>query len=168
MQSQSFKHRRVAAPLEDAVDNKLKTLLDQGIIEKVNGPSQNVTNGCCIKGERRCSNLHLHFAVLVQMDKQDEARIIMYASKSLSDIEKRYAQTAKEALALVWAVERFYFYLYGKEFDLITDHKPLEVIFSTKSKPGLRVERWVLRLQSFKYKIVYKTGKTNIADPLSR
>lgn len=107
-------------------------------------------------------------AVLVQLNKSNESRIIMYASKSLSDIEKRYAQTEKEALALVWAVERFYFYIYGKEFDLITDHKPLEFIFGPKSKPCLRIERWVLRLQSFKYKVIYKSGKTNIADPLSR
>lgn len=106
--------------------------------------------------------------VLIQFDAQGNSRIISFASKSLSDVEKRYAQTEKEALALVWVVERFHFYLFGREFELITDHKPLETIFGTKSKPCARIERWVLRLQSYKFNVVYKSGKTNIADPLSR
>lgn len=50
-------------------------------------------------------------AVLVQF-KEGEPRIISYASKSLSETVKRYFQTEKEALALVWAVERFHFYLF--------------------------------------------------------
>lgn len=106
-------------------------------------------------------------AVLMQINGQGP-RIIAYASKSLSDVEKRYAQIEKEALALVWAVERFHFYLYGRSFELITDHKPLEAIFSPKSKPCARIERWVVRLQAYKAKVVYRPGKTNIADPLSR
>ncbi|XP_055907549.1 uncharacterized protein K02A2.6-like [Eupeodes corollae] len=95
-------------------------------------------------------------------------RIIAYGNKCLSDCEKRYCQTEKEALALVWGVEHFHIYLYGLDFELVTDHKPLETIFGLKSKPCARIERWVLRLQSYRYKIIYKPGKSNIADPLSR
>ncbi|XP_022826768.1 uncharacterized protein K02A2.6-like [Spodoptera litura] len=106
-------------------------------------------------------------AVLVQINSRGP-RIIAYGNKTLTDCERRYSQTEKEALALVWAVEHFNIFLYGKEFDLITDHKPLEVIFGPRSKPCARVERWVLRLQSYRYKIKYQSGKSNIADPLSR
>lgn len=107
-------------------------------------------------------------AVLIQCDSKGP-RVIAYGNKTLSDVEKRYCQTEKEALAIVWAVEHFRMYLYGlKEFDLITDHKPLEVIFGTRSKPCPRIERWVLRLQSYNYKIKYQSGKLNIADPFSR
>lgn len=106
-------------------------------------------------------------AVLIQINASGP-RIICFASKSLSDTEKRYCQTEKEALALVWSVERFHFYLFGRTFELVTDHKALEVIFSPKSKPCARIERWVLRLQSYTFKVVYKPGKNNIADPLSR
>lgn len=106
-------------------------------------------------------------AVLIQVNKQGP-RIISYASKSLSAAEKRYAQIEKEALALVWAVERFHFYLYGRTFELITDHKPLETIFGPRSKPCARIERWVVRLQTYKGRVIYRPGKTNIADPLSR
>lgn len=107
-------------------------------------------------------------AVLVQHGDAGP-RIIAYGNKSLTDREKRYCQTEKEALALVWAVEHFDKYLFGKEsFELVSDHKPLEVIFGPNSKPCARIERWVLRLQSYNFKIVYKPGKHNIADPLSR
>lgn len=107
-------------------------------------------------------------AVLVQYDANDQPRIISFAHKSLTDTEKRYAQTEKEAYALVWAVERYHHYIFGRCFELVTDHKPLEVIFGPKSKPCARIERWVLRLQSYKYSIKYQAGKSNIADPLSR
>ena len=64
-------------------------------------------------------------AVLVQ-EQGEELRVISYASRSLSDTECRYSQTEKEALAIVCAYERFHTYLYGAEFELMTDHKPLE------------------------------------------
>jgi len=106
--------------------------------------------------------------VLVQINAEGP-RIIAYGNKSLTDCEKRYCQTEKEALALVWAIEHFKIYLYGKkDFKLISDHKPLETIFGKKSKPCARIERWVLRLQAYDYKIIYWPGKNNIADPLSR
>ena len=61
-------------------------------------------------------------AVLIQFEN-DIPRPIAYARKSLSDTEKRYCQTEKEALALVWAVERFSMYLRGLRFELETDRK---------------------------------------------
>lgn len=90
-------------------------------------------------------------AVLVQ-EQAGEQRVISYASRSLSDVEKRYSQTEKEALALVWACEMFNMYLYGTEFELYTDHKPLECIYTPKSKPCARIERWHLRMQPYTYK----------------
>lgn len=76
-------------------------------------------------------------AVLVQVHN-NEQKIIAFGSKTLTDCERRYCQTEKEALALVWAVEHFHMFLYGKEFHLITDHKPLEVIFGPKSRSCTR------------------------------
>lgn len=106
-------------------------------------------------------------AVLIQF-KNGEPRVISFAAKSLTETERRYCQTEKEALALVWAVEKFQTYLMGINFELETDHKPLESIFAPKSRPSARIERWVLRLQAFRFKVVYRKGSANLADSLSR
>jgi hypothetical protein len=63
-------------------------------------------------------------AVLTQTHK-DGLRVISYACRSLTETEKRYSQTEKEALALVRAWEKFHQYVYGISFEFITDHKPL-------------------------------------------
>ncbi|CAB3995185.1 Hypothetical predicted protein [Paramuricea clavata] len=78
---------------------------------------------------------------------------IAYASRTLSNVERRYSQTEKEALAVVWGCEKFHLYLYGTEFTIYTDHKPLEIIYNPKRKPTGRIERWALRLQPYHFKI---------------
>ncbi|XP_062702035.1 uncharacterized protein K02A2.6-like isoform X1 [Aedes albopictus] len=109
-------------------------------------------------------------AVLLQFESgsDDDPHVICYVSKSLTPTEKRYCQTEREALAIVWAVERLSVYLLGRKFELETDHKPLEAIFAPTSRPCARIERWVLRLQSFTFEVKYRKGSNNIADPLSR
>ena len=60
-------------------------------------------------------------AILSQHDPQDPEKkhIVLYASKALTDVEKRYSQVEKEALAVVWACERLQLYLLGREFDIV-------------------------------------------------
>ena len=107
-------------------------------------------------------------AILVQ-EKQGVKRAVAFASRSLSDVEHRYSQTEKEALAVVWACERFDLYLSGlQSFELVTNCKALEAIYGPRSKPSARVERWVLRLMPFKYTLRHVPSGQNIADCLSR
>ena len=106
-------------------------------------------------------------AVLTQVQGGCE-QVVAFASCSLTDVKCTYSQTEKEALELVWGCERFHMYLYGVEFTLLTDHKPLEVMYSTNCRNSARIERWVLRLQPYRFKVQYVPAKQNIADPLSR
>ena len=106
-------------------------------------------------------------AVLVQEQSHCPV-VVSYASHSISDVERRYSQTEKEALGLVWACDKFHPPIYGQCFELLTDHKQLEAIYAPKSKPHARIERWVLHLQPYEFKVIHLPGKNNIADPLSR
>lgn len=110
-------------------------------------------------------------AVLRQMQSDGTLKVIAYASRTLTDTERRYAQIEKEALAAVWACEKFRDYLIGTKFTLETDHKPLVTLFSTKSLDDLtpRVQRLRMRIMRFSYDIVHVPGKELLAaDTLSR
>ena len=108
--------------------------------------------------------------ILAQQSKgTDEYHVLAYASRALTAVEKRYSQTEKEALSIVWAIEHFHLYLFGHSFTLITDHKPLETIYGhNNAKSSARIERWILRLQPYDFTVVYKSGASNPADYMSR
>ena len=73
-------------------------------------------------------------------------------------------------MAITWGIEHFRIYLLGaKFFSVISDHKPLEVIFNKlKNNIPARIERWILRLQQYNFKVQYQKGSNNPADYLSR
>ena len=55
---------------------------------------------------------------------------VHFISRTLTDTEKRYSQTEKDALAIFWAKKRFSIYLLGApRFTIITAHKPLIPMF---------------------------------------
>lgn len=93
---------------------------------------------------------------------------IQYFSKTLAEAQTRYSTIEKELLAIVLALENFRHYLYGREFLIITDHKPLTFLFNTKNVNN-RLYRWRLNLMEFNFKIAHKQGVQNVvADALSR
>ena len=66
-------------------------------------------------------------AILMQSDGQ-KVRLVAYASRTFTEVDRRYSQTEREALAVVLWCEKFHLYLYGTQFKLYTDHKPLKMI----------------------------------------
>lgn len=108
-------------------------------------------------------------AILEQMQPDGQFRPVYYASRKLSKTEQRYSQFEREALGVKWACEKFFLFLYGTEFEIRTDHKPLITVLGPHSKPpSARIERWLLYLQQFRYKVTHIQGKYNSADALSR
>ena len=106
-------------------------------------------------------------AVLMQGEKENQ-RPIEYASRLLLKAEQNYSTTEREALAVVWAVQKFRGYVEGGDITIQTDHQPLKWLFTLKSPTG-RLARWALLLQTFNLKFEYTPGKQNvIADTLSR
>ncbi|KAF2883447.1 hypothetical protein ILUMI_22732 [Ignelater luminosus] len=79
----------------------------------------------------------------------------------------------REATAIYWSFHRFYPYIYGRKFTLVTDNKPLCHIFSPKKKlpeiKASRLLRYALFLSGFDYEIKYRRSQEHgNADYLSR
>ena len=97
---------------------------------------------------------------------------IANASKTLTSTQRRYSQIQKEALAIMFALNKFHQFLYGRSFILVMDHKPLIVLFGpTKATPALAANKactWALTLSQYQYTIEYrKTCDRRNADALS-
>lgn len=97
---------------------------------------------------------------------------IAYASRTLSNSEKKYSQIEKEGLSIIFGLCKFNQYLYGRKFVLATDHKPLTTIFHPeKGIPQFsanRLRRWAVILSNYQYEIEYVRSEKNYADSLSR
>uniref|UniRef100_H3A416 ribonuclease H n=1 Tax=Latimeria chalumnae TaxID=7897 RepID=H3A416_LATCH len=98
-------------------------------------------------------------AILAQKDWDTQLQhVVAFASRALTPIEQRYSQTERDISCCV-----------GTSFLVYTDHKPLVAIYrNPKSKPPARIERWSLCLQPYDVTVVYREGKDNPADYMSR
>ena len=92
---------------------------------------------------------------------------VHFISRTMTETEKRYSQTEKDALAVRWAKNRFRMYLLGApKFKIITGHKPLLSMFNkVTAKLPPRIERWVMDMQDVDYELIYEPGKDE-QDPL--
>ncbi|GFW34730.1 retrovirus-related Pol polyprotein from transposon 17.6 [Trichonephila clavipes] len=93
---------------------------------------------------------------------------VEFASRLLNPAERNYSTTEREALAVVWALNKFRGYIDGTSITVASNHQHLTWLMKLKSPTG-RLARWALQLQSFNLNMEYIPGKSNvIADMLSR
>lgn len=111
-------------------------------------------------------------AVISHICPGGEERPVAYASRVLNTAERAYSQIEREALAIIYGVRKFHQYLYGRNFILRTDHKPLVTIFGDKTgipvMAASRMQRWAIILAGYDYTIEYVRSQRNAADALSR
>ena len=110
-------------------------------------------------------------AVLSHRTPEGEERPIAYASRSLSETEKKYSQIEKEVLSLVWGVKKFQMYLEGHHFTFATYHQPLYIMDPRKALPvttAARIQHWCLFLGAFSCSIEFQgTNQHENCDGLS-
>ena len=109
---------------------------------------------------------------VLQQNEENSWKPIAYASRFLTEFESNYSINELELLAVVWSVEHFKNYVYGIEFEIVSDHKALKsVLKANKSNKTFssRLTRWVDRLLPFEFNVVHTPGRTlGMADYLSR
>ena len=102
-------------------------------------------------------------AVLAHRMPDGSEKPIGYASRTLNSAEKNYSQLEKEGLSCIFGIKRFYSFLFGHSFTLITDQKP------TSPQASARIRRWSLYLSMFEYTLKFRNTEAHAnADALSR
>jgi hypothetical protein len=105
-------------------------------------------------------------AILTQIRNGQEP--VSYASRQLKMAEKKLSFTEKELQAVIFGTKQYRYYLYGRKFTLVTDHRSLCWLLKLED-PSAKLTRWALRLSEFEYTVVHRPGKQyRVPDALSR
>ena len=110
-------------------------------------------------------------AALEQLDCE-VWKTVAFASRFLNSNEERYSTNDLELLGMIWAIEYFKYYLFGKNFTVLTDNRALlSVLKSHRSKKSYnsRLTRLIDRLLPFDFNIVHILGtRMGLVDYISR
>lgn len=110
----------------------------------------------------------LALGAVLSQDQDGLERPVAYISRQTTTAEANYDSVKRECLAVVWAIDQFRCYLYGRQFRLITDCWALQWLKTLKDTSPLLV-RWSLRLAEYDYSVEHRPGKRHAnADGLSR
>ena len=92
---------------------------------------------------------------------------IVYSSRKLNKVERNYSTTEREALGMVFALQKYQHYLLANPFIIYTDHQALKYLVNKPLHHG-RICRWLLLFQEFEFEVIVRPGKLNVSlDHLS-
>ena len=111
-------------------------------------------------------------AILTQVDEDGNHRVIEYASKALTNAQRKYSNSVREGYGILWALNHFKYYVQGRDPIVFCDCKCLSDLFrpnATKIPEHVSLRDWVARILQYSPKILHKPGRLMaIPDALSR
>ena len=167
----------VTAPLRILLGKDIEFMMEKPQVQAIDNLKRLVTTAPTLNffDPNRATRLKTDassagLGALIEQKDGDEWKPIGYASRSLNTAEVQYAQIEKETLSIVFGCEKFHEYLYGYDFTVLNDHKPLSTIFNKSlHKAPPRIQRLYLRLLKYRFTFEHTPGKQMlVADALSR
>ena len=114
------------------------------------------------------ASLYALGSVLSQVDDNGREHVVTYASRKLLPREINYSTIEKELLAILWSLQHWEHFIYGRHVTVYSDHRPLQWL-RTMANQNSRLQRWSLMLEKYDIETVYKRGVENTnCDALSR
>ncbi|XP_063956823.1 uncharacterized protein LOC135154503 [Lytechinus pictus] len=141
-----------SAPLRELLQKEVPFIWDDDHEHSLNSPKSTVSSGACLQF----------------YDPKKETTLDVDAS--MKGLGTCLLQQERETLAVVFGINRFHKYLFGKEFTVITHHRPLEMIWKKplRSAPP-RLQRLLIKVQGYRSQVKYRPRKDMIiSDTLSR
>ena len=144
----------------------------QAIKNKVANATENTHYNPHLETRIKCDASRAGIGAALEQRSPTGWHTVAFASRFLNSNEERYSVNEFELLGVVWSVDYFKYYLFGKSFTIITDHRALLSIMkqhrSIKSYNS-RLTRWIDRLLPFDFNIEHIPGaKMGMVDYISR
>lgn len=116
-----------------------------------------------------CDASLLGIGCVLAQRQNNEEKTIAYASRALTPTEYKWSIAERECLAVMFGLQRFHEYCYGRKITVVTDQHSLCSLLRTKNSKNLRIARWALECQSANITVKYRRGTLHgNADCLSR
>ncbi|CEP08690.1 hypothetical protein [Parasitella parasitica] len=172
-------YAKIAKPLTSQLKKGARFTWDQACQESFDHLKQALVNAPILDYPCRDKTMILttdasttHLGCILSQSEDGSRKnetVIAYNSRTLSNCERNYAAVHLEALAVIWAVQKYRHYLTYKPFKLRTDSAAVAFILKPDShKSNSKLQRWNAIMQEYDYTIEHIKGTENPSDSLSR
>ena len=148
-------------------DSPKKFNLSDQAIKEVEILKEIITSDTCLAHPHLNEQFYIHVdtskvgmgAILTQTDDQGHHQIVEYASKAMSQTQRKASNSTREAMGILWSLEHFRYYVHGKNPIVFCNCKCLSDILRSDSAPGTAALRnWVAQVLHFQPKVIHKPG----------